>query len=192
MSWTPSLIILFDDCKNQLVTSPLLLRYDSSKPAFLKIDWSDGGMGYILMQADEPPQSLTSLTLSEDTGECTFDLSLDGPRLCPVFFGSRSNQTFEVHYHSFVEEVACGRRAISCCRKYLRGKKFYWIYDCIAIQEIFEYCGSIHQLRRWFQELFGYEFAIVHRIASMMKDMDGLSRHIDPLIHRYLVQAYTM
>ena len=26
----------------------------------------------------------------------------------------------------------------------------------------------------------------------MMKDMDGLSRHIDPLIHRYLIQTYTM
>ena len=54
------------------------------------------------MQADELPQSLAALTLLEATGECTFDLSLDGRRLRPVFFGSRSNQTFEVHYHSFV------------------------------------------------------------------------------------------
>ena len=158
MSWTPSLITLFDDCKNQLVTSPLLLRYDNSKPVFLKTDWSTGGTGYMLMKADKSPQSLVELTLLEATGKCTFDLSLDDPRLRPMFFGSRSNQTFEVHYHSFIREVACGRRAISCCRKYLRGKKFYWIYDCIAIQEIFKYCGSIHQLRRWSQELFGYEF----------------------------------
>ena len=34
--------------------------------------------------------------------------------------------------------------------------------------------------------------AIVHRITSMMKDVNGLSRNIDPLIHRYIVQAYTM
>ena len=26
----------------------------------------------------------------------------------------------------------------------------------------------------------------------MMEDVDGLSQHIDPLIHRYLVQAYTI
>ena len=119
MSWTPSLITLFDDCINQLVTSSLLLRYDSSKPAFLKTDWYTGGTGYILMKADKSPQSLTELTLLEATGKYTFDLSLDGPRLRPMFFRSRSNQTFEVHYHSFVGEVACGRWSISYYRKYL-------------------------------------------------------------------------
>ena len=116
------MITLFDDCKNQLVTSPLLLRCDSSKPVFPKTNWSTGGMGYILMQADESPQSLAVLTLLEDTGECIFDLSLDGPRLRCVFFNSRSNQTFEVHYHSFVDEVVCGRWAFSCYRKYLWGR----------------------------------------------------------------------
>ena len=121
------MITLFGDCKNQLATSPLLLQYDSSKPAILETDWSTGGMGYILMQADESSQSLVALKLLEDTGEYTFGFSLDGPRLHPVFFGSRSNQTFEVHNHSFVGEVACRRAAISCCRKYLWGKKFYWI-----------------------------------------------------------------
>ena len=55
-----------------------------------------------------------------------------------------------------------------------------------------EYTGSIHQLRRWSQELLGYEFAIIHRASSMMKDIDGLSRHIDVLIHRYLIQASCM
>ena len=30
----------------------------------------------------------------------------------------------------------------------------------------------------------------MHRIASMMKDIDELSRYIDILIHRYLVHAY--
>ena len=69
------------------------------------------------------------------------------------------------------------------------GGIFYWIYDCIAVKEILEYTGSIHQLRRWSQELLGYEFAIIHRAASMMKDVDGLCRHIDVLIHRYLIQA---
>ena len=77
------------------------------------------------MQDDEYPQSVVALTLLEDTSERTFDLSLDGPRLRPVYFGSRSNQNFEVQYHSFVGEVACGRLANSCCRKYLCGNKFY-------------------------------------------------------------------
>ena len=74
-------------------------------------------MGYILMQDNESPQSLVTLTLLEDTGEYTFDISLDGSRLRHVSFGSYSNQTFEVHYPSFVGEVACGRWEISCCCK---------------------------------------------------------------------------
>ena len=81
------------------------------------MDWSDGGMGYILIQADDTSQSMAAVQLLEETGECTFDLSLDGPRLKPVFFGSRSNQPFDIHYHSFVGEVAYRRCAISCCRR---------------------------------------------------------------------------
>ena len=67
---------------------------------------------------------------------------------------------------------------------------FYWICDCIAMKEILEYTGSIHQLCRWSQELMGYEFAIIHHAARMMKDVDDLSRHIDVIIHRYLIQAH--
>ena len=72
------------------------------------------------------------------------------------------------------------------------GGKFYWICDYIAVKEVLEYTGSIHQLRRWSQELLGYEFAIIHPAASMMKDVDGFSRRVDVLIHRYLIQASRM
>ena len=191
MAWTPGLITLFDHCKHHLVSSPLLLRYDSSKPVLFKTDWCAGGMGYILMQADDSPQCLKAIQILENTGYCLFDLSLDGPRLRPVFL-SRSNHPYEKYYHSFVGEVTCVRWAISCCRKYLWGKKFYWFCDCVAVKEISEYTGNIHQLQRWYQELFGYEFAIIHRVTSMMKYVDGLGRYIDVLIHRYFAQAARM
>ena len=60
------------------------------------------------------------------------------------------------------------------------------------MKEILEYTGSIHQPRCWSQELFDYEFAIIHRAASIIKDVDGLSSHIDILIHGYLTQASRM
>ena len=125
MAWTPFLITLFDSCKQHLVSFPLLLRYDSSKLVFLKTDWSTGGMGYILMQVDDFPQSIEAVQTLENTGDFLFNLSLDGPRFPTYFFGSRSNQSYEENYHYFVGEVACGRWAIICCRKYLRGKKLY-------------------------------------------------------------------
>ena len=70
--------------------------------------------------------------------------------------------------------------------------KCYCICDCIAVKEILEYTLNIHQLHCWSQDLVGYEFAMIHQATSMMKDFDDLSRHIDVLIHRYLIQASCM
>ena len=37
-----------------------------------------------------------------------------------------------------------------------------------------------------------YKFVYLHRLNKMMKDVDSIYRHIDPLIHRYLVDAAAM
>ena len=149
-------------------------------------------MGYILMQPDDSSDSIAAVKNLVDTGECLFDLSLDGPRLRPVLFGSRSNLPYESDYHSFVGEITCGRWSITTCRKYLWGNQLYWLCDCIAVKEVLEYNGSIHQLKCWSQELLAYAFVCTHRPNRMMKDVDGICRHIDPLIHRYLNNAATM
>ena len=125
LAWSPMLIELFESCKDHLITSPLLQRYDSSKPTFLKTDWSAGGMGYILMQPDNSPESLAAILHLESTGECLFDCKRFGPRLMPVIFYSRTNLDHKKHYHSFVGEIACSRWVISRIRKYLWGTLFY-------------------------------------------------------------------
>ena len=43
VGWTSLSIKLFCDCKTYLITSPLLLRVDSSRSTFLKTDWSAKG-----------------------------------------------------------------------------------------------------------------------------------------------------
>ena len=96
---------------------------------------------------------------------------------------------YERNYHSFVGEVACGRWSIAANRKYLWGCLLYWICDCNTVKEVLGYDGSIQQIKRWSQELMTYEFICLHRVNRMMKDVDGVCRHIDPLIHRYLVGA---
>ena len=166
-----------------------MLRYDSSRLTFLKTDWSAGGIGYILMQPDDSQDLLVAIKHLTATGECLFDILLDGPRLRPVLFGSRANMSYDRSYHSFVGEVAYVRWSIAVCRKYLWSALFYWICDCSSIKEVLEYDGSIHQLKRWTQDLMAYEFVCTHRPNKMMTDVDGVCRHIDPLIHRYLVDA---
>ena len=126
------------------MTSPLLLRYDTSRQTFLKTDWSTGGMGYTLMQPDDSLNSLASITHLAVTSQCLFDVSLDDPRLLTVQFGSRSNMSYKRDYHSFVGEVACGRWIIATCRKYLWGILFNWICDCNDVKEILDYDGRIY------------------------------------------------
>ena len=192
--WTSSLTHLWDKLKLAVTSSPCLARYDSSLPCFLKTDWASTGMGWILMQPDNSDASKAALALLRSEGICTFDLTMNGARLRPIRFGSRSCTERECHYHSFVGEAACGRWAISQNRKFLWGSEFFWMCDCIAIKEILEYDGPIHQIRRWAQELLGYFFQVFHRPARMMKDVDGLTRlYENPLVaqhHKVALQLY--
>ena len=42
-------------------------------------------------------------------------------------------------------------------------------------------------MKRWSPELLAYEFVIVHRLAAIIQDIDGLSRYIDHLVHQYTI-----
>jgi len=114
MGWTPELISLFAELKVGITSSPVLARFDPEKPTFLKTDWSAEGMGWILMQPADDKESTKAMQLLKRTGECQFDLSMNGARLKPVFFGSRSCNDMEKKYHSFTGEGACGRQPSSC------------------------------------------------------------------------------
>jgi len=57
MAWSLQLIKLFQVIKRMITSSPLLVRYNPTKPAFLKTDWSASGMAWILMQPDDSPAS---------------------------------------------------------------------------------------------------------------------------------------
>ena len=127
-------------------------------------------MVYILMQPDSSLESLAAIVHLEPTGECLFDCKRSVPCLMLVIFNSRTNLDHEKDYHSFFGEIACGRLVISRLRKYLWGT-FFELCDCNAIKEIFEYNGSIHQLKRWSRELLAYEFDTIHRLAAMMQDV---------------------
>ena len=64
--WKPDLIRLFDKCKKNIASSPVLVRCDSEKPVFLKMDWSTEGMEYILFQPyDSTVAKDVSIKLSE-------------------------------------------------------------------------------------------------------------------------------
>jgi hypothetical protein len=183
IEWTETHIALFDYMKEVLTSSPVLARFDSSTPVFLKTDWSASGMGFILMQLDGSEESLAAivkliaklvakLVAGEDN---EFDTALTGARLRPVLFGSRKCDDRETHYHSMVGEAACGRWAFGKLNKYLYGTHFWWICDCDGMQILFGYDGPIKQLRRWGQEMLGYNCTLLHRSHQLMIDVDAIN-----------------
>ena len=181
-SWTKELTQLFEDLKVCITSSPVLARFDSTKPTFLKTDWSSEGMGWILMQPADDDESVKATEKLINEGICMFDLSKGGARLKPVAFGSRSCNPNEKNFHSFTGEAACGRWAIGQNRRFLWGAHFWWLCDCSAMTEILDYEGPIPMIGRWAQELLGYHFTVVHRSNRMMVDVDALSRRYGPLI----------
>jgi hypothetical protein len=187
--WTPPLRQLFEDVKLGVTSSPCLARYDSAKPLFLKTDWSAGGFGSILMQPGDSAADIAATAKLLETGICDFDLTMGGARLRPIRFDSRACTEQERHFHSFVGEAACGRWAISKNKRWLWGALFYWICDCSAVKEVLDYDGPIHVVRRWAQELLGYHFAVIHRPARMMQDVNALSRPSAPLVNQYSTYA---
>ena len=60
MTWTPSLIKLFEDMKVGITSSPVLSRFDYQKPTFLNTNWISEGMGWILMQPDNDIEYITA------------------------------------------------------------------------------------------------------------------------------------
>ena len=150
-AWIPELIKLFADLNICITSSPVIVRFNPYKIAFLKTDWSSKGIGWILIQPSDDNKSIKAVAHLRITGECLFELSNNGSRLKAIEFSSRSCNDNERNFHSFTGEGACGCWAIGQNRKYLLGCHFYWICDCSAIKEILEYDGSIIMICRWLQ-----------------------------------------
>ena len=148
-TWTQNLSGIFNSLKHSIVSSPLLERFDSSKPLFLQTDWSATGMNYILMQPDDRTEARSATYKLVNKGEWNFDLSSDSTRLIPVLLNNRSCTAIEKHYHGFVGEIVCGQWGINMKKRYLWGAHFYWLCDMKTTYKIMYYTGLIHILRRW-------------------------------------------
>jgi hypothetical protein len=57
-------VSLFAKLKSDIVSSPLLAHYHSSKPCFLKTDWAANAFGFILMLPNDSPESISATALT--------------------------------------------------------------------------------------------------------------------------------
>ena len=76
-------------------------------------------MTWILMQPAKDYESTKAAVHHDSTGECLFNMDLNGARLQPISYGSRACTDMERKFHSFVGEAASCQWAIERNRKYL-------------------------------------------------------------------------
>lgn len=136
MRCIPHLIRLFNDYNINVVTSPFLLRYDSSKFIFVEIDplarWATFQCNLIIIR---PLWSLSNTYLIR------VDISLISHLMnheFDMFYSILTLIQVTSRIFIFIGELPCGRQNIAACRKYLWGSNFFCLYDYSAIKETIE------------------------------------------------------
>ena len=87
--WTNDMNKLFDTLKSDVTCSPVMGRFDCTRPCFLKTDWSSRDMLLIVMQVDDSAESIKVLENLQPYQDNEFDTHINGARLQPTVAGCR-------------------------------------------------------------------------------------------------------
>ena len=117
-----------------ILSGPTLVRPYPSRMFYIKTYWSKDVMVAVLLKADVSEEARNPEEQEKSGGKCEFENSLEGMRLRPIYFISRSTVLpLEKSRHSFVGEVAAVRWAIGKFRKYLWQSEFMVLSDCSGL-----------------------------------------------------------
>ena len=94
---------LLERLKKDVLSGPTLARPHSSRRFYIKTDCSKDVLREVFLQAYDSEESRKSDGKENDRGKCEFDKSIEGMRLRPMYFISRSKvPPLENSRHSFV------------------------------------------------------------------------------------------
>ena len=126
---------LFNNCKLNLITSPIFIRYTISKTIFLTIEWFKVELDYIIIQRNNTSTLLTALKHWHFTRKFTLDLSLDDPRVSSILSDLSLVHLMIKHilfyWWSILRKLSY---YIISYLKYLLDAKLFWLYDYNTIQ----------------------------------------------------------
>ena len=142
----------FDDLKNRLINSPILIYPDFSKPFRLYTDASGIALGAVLHQEAE-----------------------DGIEH-PIMFLSKTLTRTEQKYHSTELECYAIIWAIEKLKYYLYGQKFTVVSDYKNFKWWLKQPMDKPRLRRWQLKLQEYDFDVEYKEGAQNKVADALSR----------------
>lgn len=139
--------------KSYLAAAPRLVRPNPDLPFELHTDWSNNGLGAVLVQRDEHGMEHV------------------------VAYASRSNNRAEANYSSYEGECLATVWAVQHFRCYLWGRRFRIVTDHQPLLWLMTNESLRGKLARWALILQEFDFDIQHRAGVTHQDADGLSRN---------------
>lgn len=151
--WTPQCQEAFDELKQKLVTAPVLIYPDFSKPFILATDASTYALGAVLSQ------------------------EVDGQEH-PVAYCSRTLFPAEKNYSTTERELLSLVWSTKYFRCYLLGRPFKVITDHAALKWMLSLKDPSSRLMRWSLRLAEFDFTVEHKAGKRHTNADGLSRAV--------------
>ena len=142
----------FQILQNKIVSRPLLLYPDFTKPFIVTTDASDYALGGILSQ-----------------GKIGEDL--------PISSASRTLQGAELNYSTIEKELLAIVFCVKHFRPYLYGRKFTLVTDHRPLVWLHGLKDPASRLARWWIKLSEYEYDIAYKHARVNSNADALSRN---------------
>ena len=148
-TWKHDYVKCFEDFKKALLDSVTLFYPDYELPWILRVDASDDGVGYVLMQ-------------------------LRGEVLCPVVFGSKKFSAQAYNWDTFNKEAFALYYGVKDCEYYLRPVHFQLEGDHrnLAWME----ASLVPKVIRWRVYLQGFSFSFNHIPGTANRVADWQSR----------------
>ena len=154
--WTDEHQAAFEKIKRDLISAPVLIRPDFSKPFQLHCDASDFAIGAVLTQ------------------------EVDGLQH-PITFVNRLLTASERKFTTTEKECKAVLWAVEKLRPYLEGFPFTVYTDHSSLVWLQNLKSPSGRLSRWAMSLLAHDIKIVHRPGAQNQVPDALSRVFDPL-----------
>ena len=164
--WTDACEKSFNELKNRLITSPILMHPNPEKPYIVECDSSNYAIGAILSQKDE------------------------NNKLHPVAYYSRSLNNAEINYSITDKELLAIKSAFSTWRHLLLGAKHQITVFTDHRNLLYTLGGKIGNQRqhRWHLFFQQYNFQLIYRQGRKNGKPDSLSRRPDYMVKPEVVK----